>query len=137
MPLIDNALMLSDAQAVTSVGSTDSDKNTPLDFEYATPNLGKGSKLHVNVIVDTTVASSGSATVQVKLQDSPDNSTWSDLLVSEAYAKAKLTAGFAMFNPGLPAEHERYLKLVYVVGTSALTAGKFNAWIGPEPVKSI
>ena len=124
----DALLVFSDAQAETTVAAHDSDNI--LDLQGADPNFGIGTPKYVNIVVNTTCTSGGSATVKVGLYDSSDNSTWTVLAESEAYAVANLTAGKVLMSMSLPAEHERYLKVVYTIATAALTAGKFDAWIG-------
>lgn len=125
-------LVFSEAQAETTATSHAS--STTIDFEKANPNFGKGRPKWVDCVVDAAFGGGTAPTLQVKLQDSADNATWTDLLVSEAYAKSLLTAGFPLMSVPLPAQHKRYLRLLYIIGTSAFTAGAVNGWIGLAPV---
>ena len=132
--ILDKNLVFSDAQAETSVAAQDS--TNVIDTGIADSNLGAGTPLWVNVQVNTTVTSSGAATVSVALHDSSDGSTYAAIWTSAAYAKATLVAGFVMMSIPLPSEHERYLKVVYTIATSVLTAGAFDAWIGNEAIST-
>ena len=80
------------------------------------------------ITVDETATASGSATVTFSLQDSADNSTFSDVSVTAAIAKASLVAG-AQFIIPMPTKHRRYVRAYYTVATGPLTAGKFSAQV--------
>lgn len=130
----DTNLNFATAWAETTAASHAS--SIDIDCEEATPNMGEGRPLWVNVVVDTTYAGGTAPTLQVALQDSADDSTYADLLKSEAYAKASCVAGFVLMSVPLPAEHKRYLRIAQIIGTSAFTAGAINAWIGLAPMKT-
>ena len=122
--LIDKFLQVSTEQAVTSsAASTD-----VIDFGQANPNSGLTDHLSMAITVDETATASGSATVTFSLQDSADNSTFSDVSVTAAIAKASLVAG-AQFIIPMPTKHRRYVRAYYTVATGPLTAGKFSAQV--------
>lgn len=126
--IMDEKLILSEDQAETAVGSHDS-TNT-LDFGVANPNIGEGTKLVLHVEMSEAANSGGSATVTVDVQHSDDGSSWESLgLKKENIPYSTLTAGYKIFETPLPYDIKRYLKIVYTIGTAALTAGKFNAYI--------
>lgn len=127
--IMDEKLILSEDQAVSAVGDTDS-TNT-LDFGVANPNIGEGTKLVLHVEVSEAAASATStATLDVDVQHSDDGSSWESLgLKKTGFAVTDLVAGLKIFETPLPYEVKRYLKIVYTVGTEALTSGKFNAYI--------
>lgn len=122
--LIDKFLQVSSEQAVTSsAASTD-----VIDFGHANPNSGLTDHLSMAITVDETATASGSATVTFSLQDSADNSTFADVSVTAAIAKASLVAG-AQFIIPMPTKHRRYVRAYYTVATGPLTAGKFSAQV--------
>ena len=122
--MIDKALQASTEQAVTSsAASTD-----VIDFGQANPNSGLTDHLSMAITVDETAAASGAATVTFSLQDSADNSTFADVSVTAAIAKASLVAG-AQFIIPMPTKHRRYVRAYYTVATGPLTAGKFSAQV--------
>jgi hypothetical protein len=129
--LIDQLTQFSSAQAVTSIGSTPStnvvDLGVVRDIGGAvTDNLA----LLVQVV--TAFTSGGSATLQVQFQTSPDNATWSNPAMSDAIPVAQLVAGYKFLVDEIPGPTSRYLRLNYVVGTAAMTAGTLTAAIVPS-----
>lgn len=125
--MLDDKLVLSEEQAETTAAAHDS-TNT-IDLTVASPDPGTGRPLYLNVVVDTTFTSGGSATLTVALQDSANNSSFASVYETSAIAVASLTAGKVLIKMALPANLRRYVKLVYTIGTAAMTAGKINAWI--------
>jgi hypothetical protein len=127
MAVLDYDLIFSDAQAQTSVASHNS-TNT-IDFQTANTNIGAGTPLYFVFRVNTTFTSSSSATFSLSLQHSSDGTTWN------ALASTATTLGYALFTAGkvwsfsLPTVHERYLKVVYAIGTAVLSAGKWDSYI--------
>ena len=84
--------------------------------------------------------SGGSATMQVQLQGSNDNSAWSTLEQSDAVPVASLVQGYKylagrMVSPqsGTPF---RYLRLNYVIGTADMTGGTLVAGLVPSLQKN-
>lgn len=131
----DYNMILSAAQALTTAGTADS--TNVLDFGIANPNSGAATPLVVEVTVDTTFTSANStATLAISLQDSADDSNYTVVWTSETFAIAALTAGARLVSMALPAEHKRYLKIVYTIGTQDFTAGKVNASIVAEAGQS-
>lgn len=122
--IIDKALQVSSAQAVTSsAASTD-----VIDFGQTNPNTGMDDRSSMVITVSESAAASGSATVTFSIQDSADNSTFADVAVTAAIGKASLTAGQQIVIP-MPVKLRRYCRAYYTVGTGPLTAGKFSAQV--------
>lgn len=122
--IIDKFNQVSDAQAVTaSAASTD-----VIDFGQANPNSGLNANTTLAITVDETATAAGAATVTFSLQDSADNSTFTDVAVTGAVPKASLAAGAQVLIP-MPSKHRRYVRAYYTVATGPLTAGKFSAQI--------
>ena len=123
--IIDYENELSSAQAVTSTGDTASTHH----YDQGAAGDAYGEELYLNVQVNETVTSAGAATLRVRLE-TDDNSGFSSATVlyeTAALPKADLVAGAQVSQVRLPKGAERYLRVVYEVGTAALTAGKFDA----------
>lgn len=125
MPIVDNNLYLSDAQAVTSTASS----TKSLDMATALRNVGGGEPIELIVQVAAAVTASGAATVTVSLDDSADNSSFSPVVQTPAIGKAALVAGYEALRIRLPAGLQRYIQVTYTVATGPLTAGAFNAYL--------
>ena len=87
--------------------------------------------------VVTAFTSGGSATLQVQFQTAPDNGSgspgaWATLAQSDAIAVASLVQGYKFLPGELPGGTSRYLRLNYVVGTAAMTAGALTAALVPS-----
>lgn len=123
--IIDKALQVSDAQAVTaSAASTD-----VIDTGVANRSIGDVTSLAAVITVDEAATAAGAATVTFSLQDSADNSTFTDVVASAAIGKAALTAGKQAAVFKLPSNLRRYIRVYYTVATGPLTAGKFSAQV--------
>lgn len=122
--IIDKLLQVSNEQVVTvSAASTD-----VIDFGQVNPNSGLNQNLTVAVTVDEAAAAAGAATVTFSVQDSADNASFADVGVTAAIGKAALPLGAQVLIP-MPAQHRRYVRVYYTIGTGPLTAGKFSAQI--------
>ncbi len=87
--------------------------------------------------VVTAFTSGGSATLQVQFQTAPDNGSgapgsWSTLAQSDAIAVASLVQGYKFLPGELPGGTQRFVRLNYVTGTAALTAGALKAGLVPS-----
>ncbi|MBS0520515.1 MAG: hypothetical protein JSR90_17600 [Proteobacteria bacterium] len=129
--LIDSQNQFSSAQAVTSTGATAS--TNVIDLGVARDVGGAVTEpLMLLCEVTTPFASGGSATMQVQVQTSADNSSWATLAQSDAIPVASLVQGYRFLPGDLPGPTSRYLRLNYVVGTAAMTAGAFTAALVPS-----
>ena len=132
MAIIDNDLRLSNAQAVTTVATHAS--TNYIDMQAAASNLS--SDLELIIRVNTACTSTGSATVLATVE-SDDNTSFSSALAlaaTGAVAVASLSAGYEFLRLRLPVKGtadtlERYLRVTYTIGSVALTAGKFDAYL--------
>lgn len=131
MAIKDALLTFSDEQAETTVAAHDSTNN--VDLAGVAKDMGPGEELYLVIVVTEAVTSGGAATVQFAVQDSADDSSYAALapvpLDTGAVGKATLTLGYEVMRIALPNSLQRYLKIVYTIGTAVLTAGKFSAWI--------
>ena len=122
--IIDKFLQVSSAQAVTaSAASTD-----VIDFVQASPDIGMDCLSMMVITTRSAVTAAGAATVTFSVQDSADNSTFTDVAVTAAIGKATLVAGYQIVIP-MPTKLRRYCRVYYTVGTGPLTAGAFSAQI--------
>lgn len=132
--ILDSQEVFSAAQAPTAVGDTAS--TNQIDTGSVSDD-GIGEDISVYAKVDTTFTSGGAATLQVVLQSSADNSTYVDKLLSPVYALAALTAGAVLLNAVLPigpnTVSNRYLRVVYRIGTAVMTGGAVSAFIVKNP----
>lgn len=118
---IDKFLQVSDKQAVTaSAASTD-----VIDTGVANRAIGDDTDTYFVVAVSESVTAAGAATVTFAIQESADNVTFTDALVTRAFGKAELVAGRQITIPS-PKGLARYVRAFYTVGTGPLTAGRFS-----------
>jgi hypothetical protein len=128
--------ILSVAQAVTSTGDTVS-TNQYDNGSANTAEIGLQDETWLSVLCSTTATSGGAATVQAVLQDSADGSTWADVIAGAALPVASVIAGATLMQLCVPIGTRRYLRVVYRVGTAALTAGKFEAYFSFDIQKNV
>lgn len=133
--ILDERTEFSDAQAVTSSAISD-----VIDLG-ATPtlrSLGAGEPLYLVISCDEAAAAAGAATVTFSLESDSTADLATSATVHAATAaigKAALTLGSTVAVIPLPvgATYERYLGVRYTVATGPLTAGKFSAFLTPNP----
>lgn len=96
--------------------------------------------LYLVINIDTAVTSGGATTVQMTLASDAQAAIAVDgsatvHLVTGAIAKATLVAGYTMMIAQLPKLplYERFLGILQIANTSAITAGKFNAFLTRDP----
>ncbi|WP_059413443.1 MULTISPECIES: Bbp16 family capsid cement protein [Cupriavidus] len=97
----------------------------------APADVGIGEEMYLYVRIGTTVTSGGAATVQVVLQtdDNVSFSSPTEYPMSSALALAALSAGAEIVKSRLPIGLERYLRVVYRIGTATTTAGAADAFL--------
>lgn len=132
MAILDATLVFSDAQAETTQAAHDSDNI--VDCGLANANLGAGTPKWLVVSVNTAFTTSASGTLTVALQDCATvGGSYATVIAGETHAVTALVKGFKILCVPLPAEHARFLKLVYTIGTGAMTAGAIDAYITTDP----
>ena len=129
MGMLDSQTNLATAQAVTSTGDTATTNIYDSGSDASGDHSMTGENLWINAVVDTTFTSGGSATIQAVLQDSSDGSTWADKTMGPAVAVANATAGTTLLQMQPPTGLRRYFRIVWRVGTAAMTAGKATAYV--------
>jgi hypothetical protein len=109
-------------------------------IDLGTDGINDVEDMYLVVQIDTAVTSAGSATVAFTLASDAQAAIAVDGSASvhtttAAVAKASLVAGYTVCQISLPkGQYERYLGILQNVGTAALTAGKVNAFLTPNPV---
>lgn len=128
--ILDTQETFSEAQAVTSTGDAAS---TNVYDTGAAADVGIGEEMFVYVKTKAAFTSGGAGTLQVVLQHSVDNSTWTDAQVlTPALALASLTANTVQVRARLPIGLNRYIRLAYRVATAAMTAGTVDAYLAKD-----
>jgi hypothetical protein len=131
--IIDKALVLGDAQAVTASAET----TNVIDQLAAGGAKPQGVRAKVQFLIDTTcLAAGGASTVTFALQDSADNVTFATVVNSAAIAKASLVAGYIV-ELDIPVHTRRYLRGYYTVDTNDLTAGNIDCRIVLDTTRDI
>jgi hypothetical protein len=87
--------------------------------------------------VTTAFTSGGGATLQVQFQTAPDNGSgapgaWSTLAQSDLIPVASLVQGYKFLPGELPGGTLRFIRLNYVIGTAAMTAGALRGALVPS-----
>jgi hypothetical protein len=118
----DKLLQLSDAQAVTASAAS----TNVIDLGSAA-DIGLSDGLYVLITCSEAAVSAGASTVTFAIQKSSDNSSYTDVVVSEAVAKASLIIGYQKIMKIPVGTDLRYLRLYYTVAVANLSAGKFSA----------
>lgn len=126
MAILDAELTFSDAQAFTA--TTESTNVVDLGVDR---DIGVGEPVYFAVQINTAFA--GLTSLAVSLQTSDDNSTWTDLYTSAAFATTSLTYGAQPVRVVVPSSTSRYLRAYYTV-TGTGTAGALTAslLLGPD-----
>jgi len=98
-------------------------------------DMGVGDNIpKIEIVIQQSFAAVGAATLNVHIQSSVDNITWSTLAESSPIAVANLTVGRQILGIDLPTDQPaqtagigRYLRLNYVVASGPFTAGQVLA----------
>ncbi len=91
---------------------------------------GIGEEVYLNIRIGTAVASA-TGTLQLVLQ-TDDNAAFSspkEFVLNAALGQASYPANTFVYQGRLPIGLERFLRVVYRVGTAALTAGTVDAFL--------
>ena len=128
--LIDNSLLFSDGQSPTgTVGTVASTNTIDLRSTYGDA-IPEG--LWLVIACSVAPASSGAATIQFQLQSSADDVTFTTLWTGPQLAYTAVATGFVA-QIEFPLGTQRYVRLNYIIGTAALTAGTFQAVLVNRP----
>ncbi len=122
--IIDKLLQVSHNQTITTSAAS----TNVIDFGQTKPNTGMDDRCKMVVTVAKSVDAASPATVTFSVQDSADNSTFTDVITSGVIDKASLIAGLQMVMP-MPTQLRRYCRVYYKVANGPLTSGKFSAQV--------
>ena len=139
--MIDGKLILHEAALTVTKQATAG--GNYIDFEVAAPNLGKGRAIEIIGVAETAIVIPSTGTLVFAIQESDDNGdsdsyATMDGCTSETYAGSgtaikTIAAGTELFRFVLPWAHERYIRLLYTVGTANLTTGGTTmVWLQPR-----
>ncbi len=97
----------------------------------AAADVGIGEEMYIVAKTIAAVTSGGAATVQVVLQtdDNVSFTTPVEFPLTGALALAALGANTELVKQRLPIGLERYIRVVYRIGTAATTAGTVDAFL--------
>lgn len=132
MAILDSKWVFSDAQTLAGIsGSNCSNSTNVIDMGDATQQMGRGTPLWLNIVVNTGFTGAAASTLVAALNHSADGTTWaSKLIFASITASAAATAGVVVAQVALPQESlNRYLQLSYLRALG-LSSGKVDAWIG-------
>ena len=127
--ILDSQLSLSRAQTIAAAAGDV--VSTDIYDTGAAVDVGIGEEMYLVVQTVAAVTSGGAATVQLVLQ-TDDNSSFSsarEFPLTGAIALASLTANTVQYRGRLPIGLERYVRLVYRIGTTTTTAGTATAFL--------
>ena len=125
---IDSQEILSSAQSIAAAAGDVASTN--YYDTGAAADVGIGEELFLQISTVAAVTSGGAATVQFVLQ-CDDNTSFSspkEFPLTGAVALAALTANTVQYRGRLPIGLERYLRVVYRIGTATTTAGTATAY---------
>lgn len=126
--IIDGANLFDTAAALTATRVS----TNVIDLGIAR-DLGIGdNRLKLFAMLTSALLSGGASTLNVQIQGSTDNSTYTTMAETGAIAKAQLIAGVRLFDTSIPRPvpgqaRPRYLQLRYEVAVSDFTAGAVTA----------
>lgn len=142
MALFDVMFELDDALDLSTHTASEVEASTNvIDWVNSDLEMGAGEPLYLNIQVETAFGSSGSATLQVDLMRETDtdiDASSTTIYETGLIPVASLTAGAWIMRMSLPVnvDEDRYVGLLYTIGTAAMTAGTVNAWIDHGPQSS-
>jgi len=140
--ILDKLLQFDPAATAITVTAASTNTIDALAFRDFGVDASPGANPMICVTIGSAFTAAGAATLQVQVQASVDNATWTVESQTDAIPKANLTAGQVIRMPmpiqqpqsaGIP----RYYRLNYVVATGPMTAGTVEAdlvYVAPQLV---
>ena len=123
MPIMDNKLVISDAQAIAASAASD----FTINFGEANANMGQGTSLTIRFVVEEVFATGDS--LQISLQHGATDTPATNLVDLPLILTAALTKGCYIPEIKIPDEHLQYIRLYYTVAGFNFTTGKITAHI--------
>ncbi len=129
MPMYDYKLLLDDNFKAMAAGNTNS--QSEINFGVTSPDVGKGDKFGVNIVVTQAYTALNSGAIIWVLHGaatSPDTK-----LVGRFLSKTQLgTLRAHYFIPCPPGTLLQYARLKHVCVSENATLGKITSWFGPD-----
>jgi len=126
--ILDTENMFSDDQDLAQTAAAyDSTNVVDLGVDR---DIGKGVPVPIVIqVTETFVGATATLKVQVETDDNAAMSSSEILYSSELIGVASLVAGYKFQINVMPRTNQRYLQLVYTIGTATTTAGKVTAGV--------
>lgn len=138
--ILDELTEFADALALSTAGAATILYGDVIDLGAGSKPLWDIDNIYLVINIDTAVLSGGAATVQFQLASDAQAAIAIDgsatvHFATAAIPKATLVVGYTVAVVQLPKLplYERYLGILTVIGTAALTAGKANAFLTRDP----
>lgn len=147
MAMMDQDTLLAEDKALPSSATTEY-SDDEIDFEagvdawgtaMANPYAGRGTPLYLNIVMTEAGVSAGGGTVEFNIVHAATTAPTTKLLqICTAVAAATLVAGYK-FSVAIPQYPRtlRYLRLQCITSTDGYSAGKYTAWVSPDPLADI
>lgn len=123
---IDSQETFADAQSVAAAAGDI--VSTNVYDTGAAADVGNGEELFLFAKMNAALAGVG-ASIQVVLQHSTDNASFTDAMVLPAVATANATANAVLARAALPIGLNRYLRVVFRISGATTTSGTASAYI--------
>jgi len=132
--IFDNTLLLSDQQAITADAASTNTidliaTGSPFGGAPIVKDVGRTANVPLAIVV--TEAFNNLTSLQVQVQTSPDNSTWTTIVSGMSVPLGTLTSGYSFkVIDSLPeGTSARYVRLYYDITGTAPTTGKITAGV--------
>ena len=116
----------SDAQAITTLGNTDS---TNVIDQLAAGDTFEAPFIRLKVNTAFATSAGGTLAINLLTDDAAGFGTATTFPLVPATAVSGLTLNRVLYQGRMPIGMKQYHKLQYVVGTGAMTAGKVDAFL--------
>jgi hypothetical protein len=125
-----DAYLIFDTSKVIATSDAVTDSASNIDFQV-TEVSQEGTSLVLKVAQSKDVTALA-GNLYVILQESDDDSSYTNLLQLAAVSQAAMGSGKIIHEVPLPLSHKRYLKLTYQVTGAMGTNNAYKAWITSE-----
>jgi hypothetical protein len=132
--IFDNTLLLSDQQAITAdAASTNTidlqGTGSPFGGSAIVKDVGRSTRVPLAILVTETF--NNLTSLQVQVQTSPDNTTWTTIESGMTVPLASLTSGypFKVIDELPEGTNVRYVRLFYDITGTAPSTGKITAGV--------
>lgn len=132
--IFDNTLLLSDQQAITADAASTNTidllaTGSPFGGSPIVKDVGRSVNVPLAILV--TEAFNNLTSIQVQVQTSPDNTTWTTIETGMVVPLASLTSGysFKVIDELPEGTNVRYVRLFYDITGTAPSTGKITAGV--------